>query len=65
MQLLPLCEDRMDNWSNEVLGRINMVDDLVAVDAVYHQDCSIQPAFVPLTVTKSKGLQHTPRYFIT
>lgn len=36
-----ICRERNDEWANIVLGRIEFASDLHAVDAVYHQQCSI------------------------
>lgn len=35
------CEERNDNWSMTVLGRIENIIDLPAADAVYHQTCNV------------------------
>lgn len=35
------CEQRKDNWSETVLGRLEYLRDLHAADAVYHQSCSV------------------------
>ena len=39
--ILTACLSRKDAWSDEVYGRIQMVNDLHAADAVYHQACSV------------------------
>lgn len=36
-----ICDERRDEWSAEVRGRIESVNDLHAADAVYHQSCSV------------------------
>lgn len=36
-----ICKERCDDWSLEVLKRLNMVTDLPAADAVYHQSCNV------------------------
>ena len=35
------CHSRNDDWSTEVLGRLNIYPDCFAADAVYHQKCSV------------------------
>ena len=35
------CDRRGDKWSEVVKGRLNIVSDLFAADAVYHQVCSV------------------------
>lgn len=35
------CEERNDDWSRDVLGRLEFLRDLHAADAVYHQACSV------------------------
>lgn len=39
--ILMICDERRDEWSAEVGGRIESVNDLHAADAVYHQNCSV------------------------
>lgn len=39
--ILMICDERRDEWSAEVRGRIESVNDLHAADAVYHQSCSV------------------------
>ena len=39
--IIELCSARGDDWADKVRGRIEYVNDLPAVDAVYHQSCSI------------------------
>lgn len=39
-RLLELCRVRSDDWSKEVQGRIEFVNDLHAADAVYHKVCN-------------------------
>lgn len=39
--LKKICETRGDDWSQQVLGRINYINDLHAADAFYHQICSV------------------------
>ena len=34
------CEERADDWAEEVCARILQVHDLPAADAIYHQSCS-------------------------
>lgn len=36
-----ICDERRDEWSAEVRGRIKSVNDLHAADAVYHQSCIV------------------------
>ena len=35
-----VCEERADDWAEEVRARILQVHDLPAADAIYHQSCS-------------------------
>lgn len=35
------CNQRKDQWAEEVWGRIAFVNDLHAFDAIYHQQCSV------------------------
>ena len=35
------CQERNDDWSQKVIGRLNFAQDLHAADAVYHQTCSV------------------------
>jgi len=37
--MLRLCEERQDNWSFEVKGRLLTCGDLHAAEAVYHKSC--------------------------
>lgn len=39
--ILMMCDERRDEWSAEVRGRVEIVNDLHAADAVYHQSCSV------------------------
>lgn len=39
--ILMICNERRDEWSAEVPGRMECVNDLRAADAVYHQSCSV------------------------
>lgn len=36
-----ICEERNDSWSREVKGRLGVINDLHAADALYHQTCSV------------------------
>ena len=35
-----VCEERNDEWSQQVMGRISYASDLCAKNAVYHHQCS-------------------------
>ena len=39
--MLVVCHKRMDQWALQVESRLNMCNDLVAAEAVYHQTCSV------------------------
>ena len=36
-----ICRERCDDWSLVVLGRLEYAQDLNAMQAVYHQSCSV------------------------
>lgn len=39
--IIKVCDDRKDDWAEKVKGRVLFAQDLHAVDAVYHQACSV------------------------
>ena len=40
-KILGVCQERGDEWANDVQARILHVHDLHAADAVYHKACSV------------------------
>ena len=36
-----ICNDRKDEWSAAVSGRLAFVHDLLTVKAIYHQACNV------------------------
>jgi chorismate mutase len=48
-QLRNLCDERQDQWANEVMARVSVVIDLHAVDAQYHVPCYERFRVVPVT----------------
>ena len=39
--VLQVCVARADDWALQVKSRLNSINDLPAVDAVYHRSCSV------------------------
>jgi len=39
--IIEKCDDRKDKWASEVKGRLESFTDLVAPEAVYHHQCSL------------------------
>lgn len=37
--LIKIARERNDDWGNQVLGRLLTCNDLVAVEAIYHDRC--------------------------
>jgi hypothetical protein len=37
--VIHICNERRDDWSTEIMGRIGSVNDLHAADALYHKSC--------------------------
>jgi hypothetical protein len=38
-KMLKLCRERGDHWAFEVQGRLETINDLISVEAVYHRNC--------------------------
>ena len=38
-KVLQQCDERKDEWSDKVKGRLSSINDLFAADAVYHLQC--------------------------
>ena len=39
--ILSICSARQDIWADQVRGRVEAVNDLVAAEAIYHQTCNV------------------------
>ncbi len=60
-RIFQVCNERNDNWSETILGRIASVNDLHAADAVYHQQCSSNfrtGKNIPIKLEADAGNQH-------
>ena len=58
--ILKVCNERNDEWSEEVKGRVIFAQDLHAADAVYHQACSVNfrtGRNVPLVIDSDETLK--------